>query len=200
MKKAAIILSQPFRRYRGSDCVICADAGYLRAKENGIMVDLIVGDMDSVSYLPDDIETCIVPKEKDFSDGELALRQAVLRNYDTVDIYGGAGGRLDHTLFNIHLLFLAKKLGISAVMRGDDHDVYYTESNLLLDAKQGDVISIVPFSERVHIMMTKGLKYTADGLVLTKSDTLGLSNECVADSGVFIGLKEGSALIVHYFK
>ena len=200
MKKAALILSQPFGRFLGSDFTVCADAGYERALARNIKVDLVVGDMDSLGYHPDKVPTVVVQKEKDFSDGELGVRQIALRNYATLDIYGAVGGRLDHTLYNLHLLKLAKDLGLDAVLRGDNYDVYYLEGNLLLDADVGDVVSVVPFSETVHIMKTKGLKYPADGLVLTKRDTLGLSNECVTKGGVFIGLKEGSALIIHYYR
>ncbi|MBP5405229.1 MAG: thiamine diphosphokinase [Clostridia bacterium] len=199
MKKAAIILSQPFTRYRGADFVICADAGYKRALALGIKPDLLVGDMDSLGYEPENVSVYRVPNEKDFSDGELAVRQAALRNHSSIDIYGGVGGRIDHTLYNLHLLKLADSLGVKAVLRGDDFDVYYTQGKLLLDVKEGDTLSIVPFSDRTHIMKAKGLKYPADGAVLTKSDTLGLSNVCMENS-VYIVLKEGSALIVHYYR
>ena len=199
MKRAALILSQPFVRCLGGDFTVCADAGYLRALSLSIKPDLVVGDMDSLGFVPQGVSTVLAPREKDFSDGELGVRQVALRNYSHLDIYGAVGGRLDHTLYNMHLLKLANDLGISAVMRGDNYDVYYSEGNLLIDTEVGDVLSVVPFSESLHIMKTKGLKYPADGLVLTKSDTLGLSNESTAKS-VFIGIEEGSALIVHYFK
>jgi len=200
MKRAALILSQPFTRFLGSDYTVCADAGYDRALSRSLKVDLVVGDLDSLGYRPEGVSIVVVEKEKDFSDGELGLRQVALRNYASLDIYGAVGGRLDHTLYNFHLLKLARDLGINAVIRGDDFDVYYSEGNLLFDAEEGDVVSIVPFSDEVHIMKTKGLKYPADGLVLTKRDTLGLSNECVRKGCVFIGMKEGNALIIHYFR
>ena len=200
MKRAALILSQPFTRFLGNDFIVCADAGYKRAQSIGLRTDLVVGDMDSLGYSPQEVATVVVQKEKDFSDGELGVRQIALRNYTDLDIYGAVGGRLDHTLYNLHLLELSKDLGISAVIRGDDYDVYYTEGNLLIGADIGDIISIVPFSDTVHIMKTKGLKYPADGLVFTKRDTLGLSNECAEKGGVFISVREGSALIIHYFR
>ena len=200
MKKAALILSQPFTRFLGADFVVCADAGYMRASERSVKADLVVGDMDSLGYCPQDVPTVIVNKDKDFSDGELGVRQVALRNCSSLDIYGAVGGRLDHTLYDLHLLKLAKDLGIEAVIRGDDYDVYYAEGNLLFDADAGDIVSVVPFSETVHIMKTKGLKYPADGLTFTKRDTLGLSNECVDGKGVFLAIDGGSALVIHYFK
>ncbi|HCU56467.1 MAG TPA: thiamine diphosphokinase [Clostridiales bacterium] len=198
MKKGALILSQPFSRYLSADYVIAADKGFFRATEKGIKPDLLVGDMDSLGYTPQGIDLVKVASEKDFSDGELGVRQAALRDLYTLDIYGAIGGRADHFLYNLHLLKIAKDLGISAVIRGDAFDIYYTESNLYLDVTAGDTLSVVPFGESVHIIKAKGLKYPADGAILTKKDTLGLSNVCTANN-VFVSVKEGSALLIHCF-
>ena len=199
MKKAALILSQPFKRYAPAPFVIVADAGYLRAKEMGIKPDLLVGDFDSLGYRPEGVEIVTVPVEKDFSDGELGVRTAALRGVKELDIYGAAGGRPDHFLFNLHLLKIAFDLGVKAVIRGDDFDVYYTESNFFLTASVGDYLSVVPFGESVHILKATGLKYPAEGVTLTKKDTRGLSNECTEDK-VFVSVSEGGALLVHSFK
>ena len=198
MKKGALILSQPFSRYLSADYVIAADKGFFRATEKGIKPDLLVGDMDSLGYTPQGIDLVKVASEKDFSDGELGVRQAALRDLYTLDIYGAIGGRADHFLYNLHLLKIAKDLGISAVIRGEAVDIYYTESNLYLDVTAGDTLSVVPFGESVHIIKAKGLKYPADGAILTKKDTLGLSNVCTANN-VFVSVKEGSALLIHCF-
>ncbi len=199
MKKAALILSQPFKRYAPAPFVIAADAGYLRAKEKGVKVDLLVGDFDSLGYRPEDVEVLTVPVEKDFSDGELGVRTAALRGIDTLDIYGVAGGRADHFLFNLHLLKIAYDLGVKAVLHGDDFDVYYVTSNFFLTANVGDNLSIVPFGESAHILKATGLKYPAGGVTLTKSDTRGLSNECTSEK-VFVSIDEGSAFLIHSFK
>lgn len=198
MKKGALILSQPFSRYLGASYVIAADKGYHRAVERGIRPDLLVGDMDSLGFTPRDVEVVKVAVEKDFSDGELGVRQAALRGVDSLDIYGALGGRPDHFLYNLHLLKIAFDLGIRAVLRGDETDIYYTESNLLLDVSVGDTLSVVPFVGDVHIIRAKGLKYPADGVLLTRKDTLGLSNLCLAEQ-VFLSLGEGGALVIHSF-
>lgn len=199
MKKAALILSQPFKRFLFAPFVIAADAGYLRAKELGIKPDLLVGDFDSLGYAPTDVETVHVPVEKDFSDGELGVRTAALRGVKELDIYGAVGGRPDHFLFNLHLLKIAFDLGVRAVLRGDDFDIYYTESNFFLSVTKGDWFSVVPLGESVHILKATGLKYPAEGVTLTKKDTRGLSNECTEDK-VFVSVSEGGAFLVHSFR
>lgn len=199
MKKGALILSQSFHRFLSADFVIAADAGYLRAKENGISPDLLVGDLDSLGRAPADLPLIKVASEKDFSDGELGVRQAALRNIDALDIYGAIGGRPDHFLYNLHLLKIAADLGLRAVIRGDESDIYYTESTLLLDTEIGDTLSVVPLGESVHIIKATGLKYPAEGAILTVKDTLGLSNEC-REKMVFLAVEKGGALVVHTFR
>ena len=199
MKRGALILSQPFERYLPAPFVIAADAGYLRAKERGITPDLVVGDFDSLGFSLSGDNVVTVAAEKDFSDGELGVRQAALRNLYALDIFGAMGGRPDHFLYDLHLLKIAHDLGIRAVLRGDESDIYYTETTLLLDVTVGDTLSLVPFGDSVHIVKATGLKYPAEGATLTKKDTLGLSNQCT-DSRVFVAVGEGSALVIHSFK
>ena len=198
MKRGALILSQPFERYSPAPFVIAADAGYLRALEKGIHPDLLVGDLDSLGRAPEGVEVVTVPVEKDFSDGELGVRQAALRNLSALDVYGAIGGRPDHFLYNLHLLKLASDLGIRAVIRGDRTDIYYTENTLLLDVAVGDTLSLVPFGGDAHILQATGLYYPAEGVTLTSKDTLGLSNRCV-DTRVFLRV-EGGVLAVHTSK
>ena len=199
MKKGALILSQPFTRYLGSSFVIAADAGYLRAVERGIKPDLLVGDHDSLGMIPQGVEHVDVPVEKDFSDGELGVRVAALRGIESLDIYGAMGGRPDHFLYNLHLLKIASDLGVKAVIRGEESDIYYSADNFLLPATIGDTLSIVPFGESAHIIKATGLKYPAEGVTLTRSDTRGLSNECVADK-VFVATKGEGILLIHSFR
>ena len=196
MKKGALILSQPFERYFPVPYAIAADAGYLRAMERGIRPDLIVGDFDSLGGVPSGVEIVSAPVEKDYSDGELGVRQAALRNVSCLEIYGAIGGRPDHFLYNLHLLKLAYDLGIRAVIRGDRSDIYYTESTLLLDVSVGDTLSLVPFTESAHILKATGLYYSAEGVTLTKRDTLGLSNRCTEER-VYLSVEQGGVLAIH---
>ena len=103
-----------------SDYIICADGGYDIAKGLGIKPDLLLGDFDSINLdvagIPDDIEISKFPPEKDYTDLELAINKAMeiagSRDFSAslepsplqIEIAGGIGGRLDHTIANIQLL------------------------------------------------------------------------------------------------
>ena len=91
--------------------VVACDAGYLQAQSRGITPDLILGDFDSLGYVPQGAIT--VPAEKNFTDGEMAIEQLSLQkeslNLTEIEVYGGGGKREDHFLGVLQLLLFAKK-------------------------------------------------------------------------------------------
>ena len=85
------------------DAVIAVDGGFASLADVGCAPDLAIGDFDSLGYVPEGVEVLVFPPEKDASDMELALGEAVARGADAVEVYGALGGRLDHTLANLQL-------------------------------------------------------------------------------------------------
>ena len=106
VKKALIFLSgaaeAPDRE--DFDLVVCADSGYVSARDAGIDVDVLIGDMDSIppEYLDmargSGVEISSHPADKDRTDGELALIAALERGSEEIVIIGGREGRLDHII------------------------------------------------------------------------------------------------------
>ena len=89
-------------RLSGSDLVIAADGGFDYLKKLGLRADIVLGDFDSLSdsqNLPEDFIR--YPKEKDDTDMMIAIKEGLARGYRTFRIYGGLGGRLDHTIANL---------------------------------------------------------------------------------------------------
>ena len=69
--------------------IISADAGYLHAKKLGLKTNILIGDFDTLAEIPTDIDEVIkFPKEKDDTDTMLAIKLAIERGYDNIDIYG----------------------------------------------------------------------------------------------------------------
>lgn len=89
------------------DYVIAADGDARHCLNLGIRPDLIIGDMDSID--PDaestysGIEKISFRREKDSTDTECAIDKSLKRNYSQVTIFGGVGGRVDHTIGNLAL-------------------------------------------------------------------------------------------------
>lgn len=102
-------------------CVVAVDGGYASLGELGCTPDVVMGDFDSLGYvpqgLPDAVELHQYPTHKDESDMELALCLAQERGFEEVEVYGAIGGRLDHTLANLQLLasFSEQGLRVTAI-------------------------------------------------------------------------------------
>ena len=76
-----------------------------RAKQAGITPHLLLGDLDSIqSRIPKELPLKTFPPEKDYTDLELAIHTAIEKKASHVEIWGGIGGRLDHTVANLQLL------------------------------------------------------------------------------------------------
>ena len=86
------------------DCVLCADAGMLKAVRYGIRPDLVIGDFDSMPCPGHcDIPLRILPVRKDDTDTAVCIQEGRRRGYQTFRLAGCLGGRLDHTLANLQL-------------------------------------------------------------------------------------------------
>ena len=113
MKKCVIFAGGDFEiadfaeRDRGL-FAICADGGYRHAESVGLKPDVFIGDFDSFDgLLPENIEVHRSVPEKDDTDTMLAVKYAIENNFNYIIIYGGLGGRFDHTFANIQTLIYA---------------------------------------------------------------------------------------------
>lgn len=109
--------------YRSSsdsgDFYIFCDGGLKHRCGLGIEPDLIVGDFDSHENPSLDIETIVLPREKDDTDTFFAVKEAVARGYDDFLLLGAFGQRLDHTFGNISILLYLSGLGKKALAVDD---------------------------------------------------------------------------------
>ena len=174
--------------------VICAD-GALKYLEKYVKPDVVMGDFDSLGYVPSGNNVKKFPVDKDYTDGHLVIKEAAELGLESIEIYGGFGGRVDHEYANIALLALADWYGMKAVINGDI-DIYFTSDNLVVPCEKNKIVSIVPYSDTAHIIQTRGLKYDASGLILNKLHLIGMSNQSVeSEISVSVGKGEGSVLV-----
>src|SRR5215471_5792866 len=89
-----------------ADVVIAADSGLRGASALGRKVDVLIGDLDSLTDKPPDgVEIVRFPTAKDQTDLHLAIREAVRRGATRVDVLAALRGpRLDHGVANLLLL------------------------------------------------------------------------------------------------
>ena len=195
-ESVAIVLNAPYLRTKIEEKhVICADGG--KKLVDGTFEFTIVGDLDSldVNQYEDNVELITVPVEKDFTDGEFALRVARDKGYTSVNIYGAEGGRLDHVYANLSLLKIADDLNLNAkLILSDGYVIYRKTGRVDLKVEVDTTISVLPYSSYVVVSNSSGLKYPYDNLTLTRRDTVGISNISINNSVSFT-VTDGDCLI-----
>lgn len=186
---------------KNHDFVICADGGVRYAIEASISVDLIVGDLDSISkeeisYVNNNkISIIKYPVEKDATDLELAIDYLVENDYNAITLIGVTGNRLDHTLANIFLLKSLFKRNIVGRIIDDNNKIYYLEKSLKIPKSHMSYLSVIPLSEDGIIVSLFGFYYPLDHKYIEFGSTLGISNEIVKDYGI-VELYKGNALVI----
>ncbi len=178
------------------DLVIAADGGYLSLLSKNIRCDLLIGDMDSLSVAPSGIETLKFKVEKDETDARLAYLEGVKRGYTRFEIYGGVGGRVDHTFANYCLLAEIAENGHLATLYDEKYKVFAIYNNSTrVSGTCGKSISVFAFGGVASGVSVKGLYYELDGGTLHPSNPLGVSNHFVEGCGE-ISVADGTLLIM----
>lgn len=186
--------------------VIAADSGYDHAVGAGLTVDLLIGDMDSVSPTgrahaeASSVEVVAFPADKDHTDLELALRAAVDRGATSVEIFGGEGGSIGHLLAGALALTSEVLAGITLRWHVATGVVTVARPGhpVDIDGSPGDRVTIVPIGT-VEGVRTTGLRWHLDGERLDAGSTRGVSNELEGaratvrlDSGIALVIAEGA--------
>ena len=180
----------------GDDLIIAADGGLDWLEQHGIRPQLAVGDFDSLGRVPSDLPVVRHPAEKDDTDMMLAVEEGLARGCRRFILCGGLGGRLDHTLANLHVLdFLASK-GCQGVLLGDTTAVTALRSGTLtVPAGQKGTVSVFAWGGTAEGVTLSGLRYTLDNGTLTPDHPLGVSNEFTGETAT-LSVREGTLLIL----
>ena len=189
---------------RPHDLLIGADRGALFLVRHGVTPDIAIGDFDSVT--PDELELIrsasrtfrdCDPVDKDYTDTELAFREALARQPDEIVIAGGLGTRFDHSIANIHLLVAALERGVDAVIEDEFNAVRLAQPRRPLTLTKGrfSQISLLPLTMTVKGITLSGFRYPLRDAELRIGQSLGISNQLAEPSGVIV-FREGLLLVI----
>jgi len=183
--------------------VIAADGGADLARDLGLDVDLVVGDLDSVSAETlariERVERHAVAK--DATDLDLALSAASRFEPDRILVVGGAGGRLDHLLGGLLLLAADSFAGVRVDAQIGVAAVHVIRGERTLIGEPGELISLLAVHGPASGVVTEGLVYPLRGEALEPGSTRGISNVFAAcearvalEAGVLLAVRPtGSA-------
>lgn len=177
--------------------MIAADSGFDHARRLGVEVDLVVGDLDSIS--PEGLALAGViekhPSDKDATDLAIALDAALREGATTVWVVGGGGGRIDHFLANAALLASSEYREVSLMWLPGNAVISVVHDRIELSGAPGDLVSLLPYGGRAAGVTTTGLRWPLHEAELAPGTSRGVSNQMI-DRTATIELREGTLLVV----
>lgn len=198
-----LLLSEMKKRQK-NDIIVAADAGLRVLDELDISPDLILGDFDSLEKeilekYSKTIEISRYKSEKDFSDTELAVEICKSKGFNNITILGCFGGRMDHSLANINLLYKYHKEDIYIRLVDKFNRLYLIAKSSTVYKKDmwGKYLSVFPMGGAVNNFSISGVKYPLKNVVLDKYEnpSLTISNE-ILDKECNIEFDNGVILVV----
>jgi thiamine pyrophosphokinase len=181
-----------------ADLILAADSGYDAADHLGFRVDVLVGDLDSIttSPIPDHVVVERYPVDKDQTDLDLALELAMREDPERVVVIGGTGGRLDHEISTLGLICSDRWSSVEELewvsSRGR---AYVVRRRRILHGDVGATVSLIPVGGAATGIRSSGLLWELAGEDLRSGSTMGVSNVMrapVAD----IQIETGCLLVV----
>ncbi len=189
--------------WRAADWRIAANGGAVNARRHFARApEVLIGDLDSLDAdtrawcAAHRVEMIQHPREKDQTDLELALDLALTRGASEITLLGALGGRFDQMLANVFLLVKAAQARVLARIADVDFDAWVAWERLAIAGRIGETVSLIPLTERVEGIVTRGLRYPLHNETLYLAAARGVSNELIAERAE-VTLTRGVLLIVH---
>lgn len=179
----------------GKDYIIAADGGFTHVRDLGLVPDGVLGDFDSLGYVPHDAK--IFPVEKDDTDAMLAVRHGLKLGYKRFFLYGSLEGRrLDHTVANFQTLQFLADRGAKGYLIGRDYIVTVVkDGSLEFSAGAEGILSVFCMGADAAGVTLEGLQYPLENARLTAGFPLGVSNHFTGKAATLC-VKSGSLLVM----
>ncbi len=181
------------------DFLIYCDGGLNHVAQLGRAPNLIVGDFDSHAKPDLDVETIVLPCEKDDTDTVFAVKEALNRGFSDFLLIGVVGQRLDHTLGNIAILQMLDACGKSAVLVDDYSEMQIVSSTAQVtdDYAYFSLLNISGVAEEIDI---ENAKYPVQNATITCAYPIGISNKVLPQQTATIRVGKGKLLLIKIAK
>ncbi len=176
------------------DATLAADRGLSLLQAAGLLPDVLIGDLDSVTGL-ESLPDLLIHRDNDEnrSDVEKLLAYAEKSKFREVVLICGHGGRLDHTLANF-----SSALASSLIVRF----VYPSDHSILLKAGfqgrfevgRGRRVSMLPLGGPATVDF-KGVQWPLTNQKLEFGKLVSLSNES-AEKYIDVAVMDGAVLLI----
>ena len=194
---------------REGDYIIAVDGGLSYCGVLELEPDLIIGDFDSVNdqekqaiaLLEQQISDRVIrlKPEKDDTDMLAALKLGLVRGFRSFRIYGGTGGRLEHTLANIQCLLYLKNQGAQGYLCDGSSMIFVMkDEEVRFQPTMEGYLSLFSLGKEAKGVSIRGMKYPLENYTMTNDFPIGVSNEFIGEQGI-ITVEDGEVVgIIQY--
>lgn len=187
----------------GYGLLVAVDGGGQPLVDLGYQPQVLVGDFDSLppayraALVEKGVELLAYPAEKDWTDLEIALDYLCAKGYGQLVVFGALGGRLDHTMANLSLLYIRRRQGHQLVLIGAEQAVTLltAEETIRIFPFPGGHFSLLPFPAAATGVRIRNAKYLLDQAFLELGSTRGVHNEFLTGPAE-VSLDSGSVLVI----
>lgn len=189
---------------RTDDFFVFCDSGLKHMEGLGVKPDLIVGDFDSHEKPDTDVETIVLPREKDDTDTFFAAKEMVRRGFEEFLLVGVIGARLDHTLGNLSILFMLDTAGKSAEAIDDYSEIEVVSAR---SGKPGKAriedsypyFSVLNLTGEAEGITIRNAKFPLENGQIDWDYQYAVSNEVLPGEAAEISVAKGRVLLIKNF-
>lgn len=184
------------RRLCADDYIVFCDSGLKLLDALQVRPGLIVGDFDSHDNPNLDVETIVLPCEKDDTDTVFAVKEAIRRGYEDVLLIGVVGARLDHTLGNVYILEYLDNLDKKGFIIDDYSEMELVSRQTAYIDDSFRFFSLLNITGIAKGITVKNAKYPLKDAEITCGYQYGVSNEVLPGMRAEVTVKEGKLLLI----
>ncbi|SHI68703.1 thiamine diphosphokinase [Clostridium amylolyticum] len=189
------------KEYSQSDYTICADKGGEYLLDINLVPHMLIGDFDSISEesLKKFSEKRVLiqryPVEKDYTDTEICVMEALEHNPDEIVMLGCTGSRLDHVIGNIGLLKRCLDKNVKAYIKDENNVIFLMDKPDTFTGEKDKIISLQAFTEEVSGLNISGVKYPLKGYNLKSWSAYTVSNVMI-NKKIDISFEKGILMVI----
>lgn len=203
MKRCVIVGGADINNYeyirsclQKDDSIVFCDSGLKHLEKLQVKPSLIVGDFDSHDNPHLDVETIVLPCEKDDTDTVFAVKEALKRGFDDFLLIGVIGARLDHTLGNVSILLMLDNAGKKGKIIDDYSEMEIVSKEPVYVDDSFAYFSLLNISGTAKGITIENAKYPLVNAEITSEYQYGISNEALHGKMVKVSIEEGKLLLI----
>ncbi len=176
--------------------VIAADGGVTHTQKLNRTPDVVLGDFDSLGYVPQGAN--VFPVEKDDTDAMLAVRHGLRCGCKEFLLYGCLDGpRLDHTVAALQTLQYLADHGAAGTAVGLGYIATVVKNGALrFPGDATGIVSVFCMGSDATGVTLRGLQYPLENGTLSAGFPLGVSNHFIGQEAT-LQVENGSLLVLY---